>query len=234
MLIVGTYFGDLPRFRPFAEQWLQSVRRHADGAQVRFISDRPGPLLGVECIACSSEPFADCVRPRQSFDVKGALLCDALPRLPANEGVLMIDVDALLLASPWPLLAKFARCPMAMTTDHGALLFVHSATLDGNWSHVLKQNSGVIWFGPSPRRREIPAMYRAAWHELQPVIPWTPKLTHLLEQYAWTLACHRLGVTILPPALNWSTRLLGPCAEVVIDHDYGWGKWGAQPPPVNT
>jgi hypothetical protein len=233
-MIIATYFGDLPRFRPFAEGWLKSVRRHAGNAQVRFISDRPGPLLGVECITCSPQPFSDCMRPRQSFDVKGALLCDAIPKLPTDEGVLMIDVDALLLASPWPLLEKFSDCPMAMTTDHGAMLFAHSATLEGRWSDVLKQNSGVIWFGRSPRRREIPALYREAWHELQPAFPWVPKLTHLLEQYAWSLACHRIGGAVLPAVLNWSTRLLGASPDAVIDHDYGWGKWNGLPPPVNT
>jgi hypothetical protein len=233
MMILAPYFGDVKRFGSFADTWLNAARRYRDGALVGFIGDNPAPG---HSLLCSAKPFSDCIRPGHPFDVKGALICDALGKIDPAEGALIIDLDALLMANPAAVLADFAADPIAMPADHGALIFFRSIQMDAPFADVTKHCAGVMWFGPSPLRAKIPALYRAAWHELAalPRFPWSPPFPHLLEQYAWTLVNHRLGGATLPASMNWSSRFFGPCPGAVIEHDYGHGKWNGDKAPANS
>ena len=224
MLILTTYFGHTGRFERFLAPWLQSVRPY--GTPV-LITDQPRE----HALVCSTNGWEDCLRAEHPFDIKGALLCDALNRIPPDEDAFLVDLDATILRDPRPMLKRFAGVPIAMTMDSGAILYGNAPFFTGAWSAIPKRNSGIIWFGASPDRVRIGLEYRKGWHELlDGGLPWRPLLPHLLEQHAWTMANHRLGAATLPAVLNWSSRFLGSSPEVLIDHDFGWGKWGSDVP----
>jgi hypothetical protein len=234
MKIVAPWYGPaMERYRPTAEKWLTWTRDHSFGADVAIITDRPEKVLGIDCLAFDTAFLHDCIRPKYPFDVKPAVTLAALAAFPADEDILMIDLDATILRDPRPVLAKFAGVPIAMTTDSGCILYDVGAFMTGEWSDVLKRSGGVMWFAASPRRRDLASMYRTAWHELEPVVPWTPPVTYVLEQYVWSLVAHRLKCPLLPSCINWSTRLLGSSPTVIIDHDYGHQKWNGQREPGN-
>jgi hypothetical protein len=226
MQILAPYFGDMKRFRPFADAWLAQAYLHMGSATAGFISE---PNY-------STKPFADCIRPGQPFDVKGALVCDALTKLDPHEGLLVLDLDALLRRDPSEILRRFTSYPVAMPEDHGALVFFRSMNLEKPFESVVRHCAGVMWFGASEDRIRLSGEYRKAWHELQalPRLPWEPALPHLLEQYAWTLVHHRMNGPSLPISMNWSSRFFGTNPGAIVDHDYGHGKWNGSAAPKGT
>jgi hypothetical protein len=78
------------------------------------------------------------------------------------------------------------------------------------------------------------ANYRRTFSELRNVIPWVPRLPHLLEQYSWSVVHHRAGGPTLPLQLNWNDRHLGPIDGAVVNHDYGHEKWEGAKAPLNS
>lgn len=215
MLILAPWFGEVERFRPMAEAWTERCAANWDDAPI-FLTD--GPKSG-------PTPFKDVVRPDQPFDVKGALVCGAL--LDYDQDLLVLDLDAMLCKDPGPALSPFEDCPIAMPLDHGAITHDRRGTLEVPYQDVKKLCAGVMYFGKTMPviRRGLVDNYRAAWKELLPILPWRPALPHLLEQYAWSLACHRTGGEMLPHAFNWNPDHLGPNPRAIVEHRYGFWKW---------
>jgi len=232
MIILVPFYGDRERFRPLLDKWIACYK--SSGCRVPWfaLSDQP-ETADLPCCRVSIEQFRDVIRPLQPFDVKGALVCAAALQL--QEPLLVLDADAFLLADPMPLLASFADVPVAMAIDHGALVHFRTANLDWPFDDVRKTCAGVLWLGRGQRARVV-AQYRKAFRELQTLeYPWTPPLKHLLEQYSWSVVQHRLCRSRrLPASLNWSVRILGAAPNVVVDHDYGHGKWAGRPVPANS
>jgi hypothetical protein len=248
MIILIPFFGDTRRFRPLLDKWFESYRAtglNFDTARPVLLTDEEGRHGAVDAAyshgtqneRCGLEmpdiaPFRDVIRPGQPFDVKGALVCGYLAAHPYPT--LVIDADAVLRGDPAPVLSRFAGSSVAMPVDSGAIVYYRTPVLDAPYATVRKMCAGVMWFGHSPTRAALVAEYCRAFLELRDVIPWTPKLPHLLEQYAWSLVHHRRGAATLPHVMNWNERHLGPVDGIVVNHDYGHSKWGRERAPKNS
>jgi hypothetical protein len=225
MLVVAPYFGDLLRLRPLADAWYSAAVRHAGGSQIGFLVP-PGSKVATAAavIECDVHGFADVVRPGQPFDLKGAIVCSFLLRAPETDGILVLDLDAVLARDPREALEPFENAPVAMPIDHGAILYFRTPRLEAPYEHVQKLCAGVMYFGPGNRSRLV-AGYKRAWAELRPIEPWGRNLSHLLEQYSWSLCLRRRGGAVLPHTMNWSPRHVGENPAAVVNHDYGLQKW---------
>jgi hypothetical protein len=171
----------------------------------------------------------DPPRPGRPFDVKGAIVCAAIKD--AGE-ILVVDIDALVRRDPAPALRPFRDLAMAMPRDLGAIN-IKAPNLVAPWKHVAKRSAGIMWFGAfGSDHRALAAEYRTAWQELRPLHtaagpPTATAEQHdLLEQHAWTLVAHRRGLPLLPDTFNWPRHCYGANPAAVIDHFFGWGKWG--------
>jgi hypothetical protein len=237
MVIAIPYFGDLARFRPLLDAWFREFSALKLDIPVVILSDKPGAViaareLGARADIVDISKFVGVIRPDQPFDVKGAIVCAHLKH--SNEPTLVLDADAVLRADPRPVLRNFASSSVAMPVDAGAIVYYRTATMDEPYSKVRKMCAGVMWFGKADTRQALVGEYASAWLELRDVIPWTPRLPHLLEQYAWSLVHHRRGAATLPHVMNWNERHLGRIETLVVNHDYGHLKWGRRSAPRNT
>jgi hypothetical protein len=229
------YFGDLAKWRPMLAKWFEAYR--AAGLDPSDSGPDPVVLLSDvdvteaaavhRCGVCqvSLDGFRDLIRPGHPFDVKGALVSAFL--VGWHYPVLVLDIDATLNLNPAATLAPFKDAVIAMPLDHGALMHDRAPNLLSPYNSVKKLCAGVMWFGYSPNRGRLVAGYRRAWEELAalPAFPWSPPLPHLLEQYAWSLALHRRGGSILPVTMNWAPHFLGDNPFAVINHGFGFKKW---------
>ena len=238
MLIAIPYFGDLARFRPLLDAWFSAYAKTGlDLADVVILSDTPdaahaAEAWGARFILLDLSDMIEVMRPGQPFDRKGALVCAYLRH--RRESTLVMDADAILLADPRPMLRRFAECAVAMPIDAGAIVYFRRDTLEGVYSHVRKMCAGVMFFGAGGDRRQLVANYRRTFAELREVIPWHPRLPHLLEQYTWAVVHHRLSGPTLPIALNWNERHLGELPGAIVIHDYGHEKWEGRKAPANS
>lgn len=241
MLILVPFFGDRDRFRPLLNNWIASYKQSGCRVPWFALSDQPEtydlPSMRVEI-----DGFRDLIRPDQPFDTKGALVCAALLKL--REPVLVLDADAFLVRDPMPTLEPFMKAPVAMPIDHGAIVFYRKPTFEKPLTGIRKLCAGVQFFGgdvkgdavvPSCDRGRLVAGYRKAFEEIiaMPRLPWEPQLSHLVEQYAWSLCAHRRGGQVLPGSMNWAPVHLGESPFAVVYHHYGHSKW-QQPPGVPT
>lgn len=239
-LIAIPHFGRDQRYLDLLKTWVAQLRKTLgpDARFTVFTHDAQADLakLGFPTLSLNISAYRDVIRPGQPFDIKGALMCEAA--LAIREPFLMLDADALLVQNPAPWVNRFMDYTCAMPTDAGAILHGHKAMMDGEWSHVRKMCAGVFWFGdPSPAKRsELVNEYRVAWAQLLAAdIPWTPRLPHLLEQYAWSVAHHRLGGATLAGCMNWPPHLCGETPLAVVNHYFGHKKWkGKGPAPKNV
>lgn len=232
MIVLVPFFGQKERFRPLLDKWIEAKKAAAPALTWFALTDEPMDYNTPHAVVDISG-FADLIRPGQPFDVKGALVCAALLKFP--EPLLVLDADAVILRDPTPSLAKLAECPIAMPIDAGAIVHFRTPRLNPPYNAVRKLCAGVMWFGANPAgRSRLVAGYRRAFEEMRELIPWTPRLPHLLEQYAWSVVHHRRGGALLPNLMNWHAAYLGPRADVVVAHDYGHKKWRGQKAPANT
>lgn len=224
MIILVPFFGDTRRFRPLLDKWIEAKRTAAPDIAWFALGENP-EAYDLPTARVSIDGFRDLIRPGQPFDVKGALVCAAILRFP--EAILVLDADAFLAQDPTKWLMPFRDCPIAMPSDHGALMHDRAAELDSPYCGVRKVCAGVQWFGAVPGRSRLVAGYRRAFEELRglPRLPWRPALPHLLEQYAWALAMNRRGGRVLPSVMNWAPHFLGESSHAVVNHWFGREKW---------
>lgn len=233
MIVATPYFGDADgRYRPLFDRWIEAFRQVKTGAKLLVLTDELGPITGWPTLRIAIRRLAEVVRPNEPFDLKGALVCHALVEF-AGEAILMLDNDALLRRDPVRALTWAADVPLAMPRDSGAAN-INTPYLVPPYRHIAKRSAGIIYFGASQpaRRAAIIADYCRAWHELLPLHTATGRPTpsaeqhELLEQHAWTLVAHRWGMPYLPDAFNWPTHCYGPNPDAIVEHYYGWSKWG--------
>jgi hypothetical protein len=231
MIILVPFFGDVKRFRPVLDRWIYAYE--ASGCKIPWymVGDRAEDLEA-PCVRVKIEPFRDLIRPGQPFDHKGAIVCAAALQIAGP--VLVLDSDAMLVRDPLPILERFLQAPVSMPADHGALVWFRTPKLEWPFESVRKACAGVLLLGPAAHRPQLVAAYRRAWHQMKGCLPWRPNLPHLLEQYSWSVAMHGFGPSWLPVSLNWSSRHLGASPDVVIEHDYGHGKWNGARAPRNS
>lgn len=244
MIILVPYFGELAKFRPLLYRWLESFRRLScpvGEVQPVIISDDHAASkaaldwdVGFRLVDISA--FADVRRPGVAFDHKGAIVCAAL--LEIRYPVLVLDADAFLARDPSSLLMSFPTAPIAMPLDHGAIIHFREVKMDPPYHAVPKMCAGVQWFGDPLVRAKLVAAYKAAWTELieLPKLPWTPPISNLIEQYAWSLVAHRLGGKVLPATMNWAPHHVGPNPLAIVNHYFDYKKWkpGVLPELVHT
>jgi hypothetical protein len=121
-----------------------------------------------------------------------------------------------------------------MPIDHGAILSGHKANMEGSFTGVRKMCAGVFWFGNVKERYALTTIYRKCWHDLKKAdFPWTPRLPHLLEQYAWSVAHDALNGATLRPTFNWAPHICGESPYAVVNHYFGHKKWNGKA-PANT
>lgn len=232
-LIAIPFFGDNPRYLEMLHDWVRQLRK-TGGQDVEFViftHDAADALkaFGYPVMKLDISGYAEVIRAGQPFDIKGALMCEAAWAI--NRPFFMIDADALLVGNPSAALDAMGNTPCAMPVDHGAIVSGHKALMDAPFSDVRKMCAGVFWFGDVTRRAELVTQYKLAWRELlSHECPWTPCIPHLLEQYAWSLAHHRMGGATLPATLNWAPHIVGPSPHAIVNHLFGHKKWKGHAP----
>lgn len=232
-LIAIPYFGSNPKYLEMLHEWVRVLKRTAPDARfLVFTHDAEEALkpFGYPTLTLSIDGYADVIREGQPFDIKGALMCEAAMNI--RDPFLMLDADALLVANPSEILdAMNPETVCAMPIDHGAILHGHKSLCEKPFADVRKMCAGVFWFGDVSRRAELVTSYRLAWREMfSHDCPWLPCLPHLLEQYAWSLAHHRLSGETLPATLNWAPHILGESPHAIVNHYFGHKKWNGQAP----
>ncbi len=235
-LIAIPYFGDNPKYLEMLHEWVRTLKRTAPHADfVVFTHDATDTLksFGYPVLTLDIFNYADVMRDGQPFDVKGALMCEAA--LTIKRPFLMLDSDALLVANPSDVLDSLAQnAACAMPIDHGAILSGHQLLCDEPFPTVRKMCAGVFYFGDVTRRNALVGHYLMAWRELfHHDFPWTPKIPHLLEQYAWSLAHHRMNGATLPASMNWAPHIVGHSPHAIVNHLFGHKKWNGKA-PANT
>lgn len=241
MIILCPYFGDVAKFAPLLERWVQcwrAVGLTMESAPAVLLSDNPkveevATRFAVGSAIVDVSLYRDVMRPGQPFDLKGALVCEYLKRW--QYPTLVLDADAFLVRDPRPALEPFRHEPLAMPLDQGSQVYWRKGTLDAPFAHVRRLCAGVQFFGvPSPAfsRRYITSRYLAAYKSLvaMPVLPWSPPISALLEQFAWSVVAAELNAPILPAPLNWGRHHLGPNPAAVVHHYYDFHKWRDLPP----
>lgn len=222
MIILVPFFGDRARFRPLLDQWIEAYKSSGCSVPWYALSEAHAEY-GLPSAAVSLAPFADLIRPGQPFDVKGALICGALLQLP--EPLLVLDADAFLAKDPRSLLEHDLRV-LGMCVDGGALMFGRDSHLE-TIPRIRKMCAGVMLFG-GPDRALLVREYRSAYHWLlgHHRLPWSPPLSHLLEQHAWSVVFARCRGRVLPATMNWAPHFLGESSDAIVNHHYGHAKWG--------
>ncbi len=235
-LIAIPYFGDNPKYLEMLHEWVRTLKRTAADAEfVVFTHDTKDIIkpLGYPVLKLSIKGYSDVLREGQPFDIKGALMCEAA--IAIKRPFLMLDSDALLVANPSDVLDAIAQnAACAMPIDHGAILSGHQLLCDEPFPTVRKMCAGVFWFGDVSRRKALVGHYLMAWRELfHHDFPWTPKIPHLLEQYAWSLAHFRMNGATLPASMNWAPHIVGESPHAIVNHLFGHKKWNGKA-PANT
>lgn len=227
LLIVVPFFGDLDRFRPMLAEWDSSYKALGLRHPVVMVSDRSAHAIGLPEIPSRTYDLStmiDIIRPNEPFDIKGALVCQALLEFP-DRSLLVMDLDTVFVRDPAVELQRFAGCSIAMPIDQGALVHGRTPFCDPPYGHLRKLCAGVMFFGSGVDRAQLVDEYRRAWSELDGIFPWDPPHPWLLEQYAWALAHRVVGGRILPQSFNWGPHFLGESPQAVINHFYGFAKF---------
>ncbi len=235
-LIAIPYFGENPKYLEMLHEWVRTLKRTAPDAEfVVFTHDAVSVMdeFDYPVIDLDISGYREVMRDGQPFDIKGALMCEAA--LAIKRPFLMLDSDALLVANPSDVLNSIAQnAACAMPIDHGAILSGHQLLCDEPFPTVRKMCAGVFWFGDVTRRKALVGHYLMAWRELfHHDFPWTPKIPHLLEQYAWSLAHHRMNGATLPASMNWAPHIVGTSPHAIVNHLFGHKKWNGKA-PANT
>lgn len=258
MKIVTLFYGSIEQRRAYApllQRWVQHHRNLGLGDKLLIVtrSDEHVSFIqhmehgeSLPILALDLSAYTDVIRPEQPFDIKGALMCEALRAL---GPFLLIDNDAFLTCDPAPLLENNVQLEGAlivMPRDIGAINAGFTAALDAPFAGVLKLCAGVVWFGDiaAHRRLQLVRAYLAAWRDLSNAFaeghtPWQPHLSRLMEQYAWSLAAHRLGcLDQLGDTWNWPPHLeaFGENPGAIVNHEFGRKKWKTlgRRAPLNT
>lgn len=247
--IVTLFYGTSEQraaYAPLLRRWLAHHRAAGLGPRLVIVTRDDEPPLAPELVgdtrvvAVSIAQYKDVIRPGQPFDVKGALMCEALRAI--GEAFLFLDLDAFLQREPEP-----AHIPqdslIGMARDIGAIHCGHDPCLEKPFEQVKKLCAGVVWFGAAPiaARENLIKAYRRAWHELKDgagpgIVPWTPRFDRLIEQYAWSLAAHRLGQPVLRDRWNWPPHIaaFGSSRLAIVHHEFGHSKWKGLGVPAPT
>lgn len=232
-LVAIPYFGDNPKYLHMLDEWVANFRTRFPGSEFLVFTHDAAQTMkakGYPCLELDISRYADVIRPDQPFDVKGALMCEAA--LMIKRPFLMLDSDALLVADPTAVLDAMGDAPCAMPVDHGAILSGHARYMDYPFRDVSKMCAGVFWFGAG-KRAELVQRYRDTWKMLKELdCPWTPRLPHLLEQYAWSVALRCMGGCELPATMNWAPHYggIGEHPNAIVNHYFGHKKWNGKAP----
>jgi hypothetical protein len=210
MILAVPYFPG-PHADALLLRWERAMREHTRlPACVLVDGDYhvPGNLIPVRV---DTTPFADCIRPSQPFDRKGAIVAAALAVLPE---FCAMDADCIIQRDPAPELANLSRFSIASREDSWR------REIPG-MPNVVQRQAGVMVFGRSDERGPMAGFYRNFWHEMHKHDandPWC-------EQMAWSavywIAEHRYE---LPQTLNYSWHQPG-AENAHIRHEHGPGKW---------
>lgn len=223
--VAVTYFGRDPRYLLLLDAWVAQFRRSGCRWPFIVVSDMATPALAYPMARFDISAYEDMIRPDQPFDVKGALMAEAALAL---GPMLMLDADALLMQDPEPHLSPFATAPIAMPLDHGAIPDGRTHHLNPPYNDVKKTCAGVAWFGSGDKTRLV-RMWREAFAELLPVLPWPGRIPCLVEQFAWSLASHRCGGSHLPWSFNYPRHCAKHHAGAIVNHYFGGRKLVSPP-----
>lgn len=233
-------------YYPFFKEWLDHHYKLGIASRIRIVTDTDEQILPPEYVSVfqvvklSYSNYHDVLRKDQPFDVKGALMCSALIHF-SGQGFLFLDSDAFLMR-PEDLDHDDLKqsIGLGMSKDLNTEEFFHYPL-----NKVRKRCAGTAFFGAEGDRNLIVETYKKSWKELYEGsrirrIPWL-KITHrLMEQYAWSLASHKLNLPKLPDSWNypphiaqWSENIKERDAAHV-HHLFGHSKWkkiDKVPPP---
>jgi len=215
------FFGNDKRWVDLLTRWRETYKRSGCPWPVYVLTDLETKLEWTACAKFCPWVHYKVIRPGNDFDRKSALICAALPFLPARSVV--VDVDAFFLQDPSEMLAPYLDLPFAMGEDAGR----RGITVKGIGT-VPEHSSSVMVFGDPECRRSLVAEYVQAWEELIDAPGESRLEVDIREQRAWSVVKHRTGAPLLPRELNDSRFWGGPTAATCIYHAHGREKWNEQ------
>lgn len=220
MILAVPFFGNDGRYRAMLDRWIEA---HASsGCQLQFVvvSDYSEPLQNVPWLRVDTTPFAALVRDDNPMDRKGVIVLAALQVL---GRCVVLDSDALIQKDPTRFLESLPDVAMGISPD------VSGRKLKLPWSleEFFEGCAGVMYFGSASRKDRVglSLAYAQAFSNFADAHP----DDYLLEQRAWSLACHRLGGFMLPKEMNWPPHHLGDNPNAYILHHHGPAKWAHNP-----
>jgi len=173
--------------------------------------------------------FADLMRPGNHFDYKSALICAALPLMPANSVIL--DCDMKIQHDPTDALFLYTFAPFAMPPDSGGRTI---PWIPPEWAKssssaipLPEHSSSVLVFGDSDPgiRGALVDNYRSAWNYLAHNDTARGLIDDIREQRAWSLVHYWTESPLLAAELNWSAYHWQQNAEAFMVHHHGAKKF---------
>jgi hypothetical protein len=170
-------------------------------------------------------PFADLMRQGNPYDYKSALICAALPHLPANS--IIMDSDALIMRDITHRFDVVDGEPFAMVPDSGRRRIPWSGP---HGKTIMEHSSSVMFFGTDDPvvRACLVATYRMAWHWLAANDDAKGQIEAIREQRAWSLVHWWEDAILMAEDLNYSHTYKSHERAYVIHH-HGAGKLTATP-----
>lgn len=161
--------------------------------------------------------FRPLMRAGNVYDYKSALICSALPHLPA--GAIVLDCDALFVADPTEALRQYTQELFAMPPDSGRRRIPYD-------SGIPEHSSSVMVFGEALAlmRESIVQSYVNAWEWLSKHDDAKGQIDKIREQRAWSLVHHWIDGTLMDERLNWSASHYAPNPDALIVHHHGSAK----------
>jgi len=228
MILGITHFGD-KAFLPLLNEWLEVYANSGCKYNVVILADLTVPLPD-NCVPYNTQdtarlsylrfdPLLDIkiVRKKMAFDIKGALICQALKVLPR---CIILDSDAFFVKDPSKLIEALPKVAMGIGEDP------NTRYIAGLQEYIRERNAGVLYFGTNDSldRDKVIALYKTSFISAKECNNNT-----MLEQIAWTLTSHILfnskQCVELPKELNWSHQWGKNTNSTYILHMHGPSKY---------
>jgi len=205
------------RFLPILASWLDHYRRSGSTLPVSILTDErtklpnyasPEDSIALEIVMAAHRVSTDLVdahrdlcRPGNVYDYKSALICAALPHLPADS--IIMDSDALVMRDITQRFDLFSGEPVAMPPDSGRRRIPWSGS---HGKTIEEHSSSVLFFGDNSdgMREALVENYRRAWLWLDEHDDARGQIDKIREQRAWSLVHWWCDAVLMSEDVNWS------------------------------